>query len=254
MPMSSAQFSPLERNPATGELFLRLPSPHSTIILTPPRPSDAAAIAVIVNDPAVHPWLGRPNDIFTLEEAQALVSEYTRASSAVIYALEESTALEGTITSATPSVQCEQLVPVADCPVRSIRELQADGTDVYIGNIAFKRCNWHEVQSPERDQLIAANNARPTGDPEIVWQVSDFLAPTHHRRGLMTVILATVLKQWAISRMRVHHLHVSVFTGNTGSVRVFEKNGFVLSGTVEHCIEIRGEMRSLHVLDWKHVE
>jgi RimJ/RimL family protein N-acetyltransferase len=70
----------------------------------------------------------------------------------------------------------------------------------------------------------------------------------------MTVILATVLKQWAIPRMRVHHLHVSVFTGNTGSMRVFEKNGFVSSGTVENCIEIRGEMRSLHVLDWKHVE
>ncbi|KAF8209466.1 acyl-CoA N-acyltransferase [Mycena galopus ATCC 62051] len=235
--MASTQFSPLERNPTTGELFLRLPSPHNNIILTPPRSTDAAAIAAIVNDPAVHPWLGRPNATFLLEDAQKLVQEFKLASDAVTQALEE----------ATSSV----LVHTEDCPVRSIRELQVDETDVYIGNIGFKRCNWWEVQGPERDRLMAENNARPAGDPEIIWQVSDFLASSHHRRGIMTVVLATVLEKWAIPRMRMHHLHVSVFTGNNGSVRVFEKNGFVVAETLENCIEIRGEKRSLHVLDWK---
>ncbi|KAJ7878563.1 hypothetical protein B0H14DRAFT_3435561 [Mycena olivaceomarginata] len=178
--MSSAQFSPLERNLATGELFLHLLSPHSTIILTPLRLSDTTAITAIMNDPAVHPWLGCPNNIFTLEEVHALVNEYIRASDMVIHALKESTALEG----------------------------------------------------------ITMN----------------FLTPTHHHCRLITIILATVLKQWAILCMHVHHLHISVFTGNAGSMCVFEKNEFGLSRTVENCIEIQGDMRSLHVLDWKHVE
>ncbi|KAF7353946.1 N-acetyltransferase domain-containing protein [Mycena venus] len=165
-----------------------------------------------------------------------------RASDAVTRALEEAA-----------STSQGQLVPAEDCPVRSIRELKGDGTDVYIGNIAFKRCNWWEVQGPERDRLMAENIVRPTGDTGIIWQVSDFLASSHHRRGIMTVVLRTVLDKWAIPRMCMRHLHVSVFTGNNGSVRVFEKNGFVLVDTIENCIEIRGEKRSLHVLDWKHV-
>ncbi|KAF7359007.1 N-acetyltransferase domain-containing protein [Mycena sanguinolenta] len=239
--MTSSQFFPLERNPTTGELFLRLSSPYENIILTPPRANDAAAIAAIVNDPAVHPWLGRPNATFSLEEAKTLVEEFKLASNSAIEALEDATRT------------AQVLVVTENCPVRSIRELQPDGTDMYIGNIAFKRCNWWEVQGSERDRLMAENNARPTGDPKIIWQVSDFLASSHHRRGIMTVVLATVLKEWAIPRMHMHHLHVSVFTGNNGSVRVFEKNGFVLVETLEDCIEIRGEKRSLHILDWKHV-
>lgn len=69
----------------------------------------------------------------------------------------------------------------------------------------------------------------------------------------MTAVLAAVLDKWAIPRMRVRHMHISVFTGNNGSVRVFEKNGFMLLDTLENCIEIRGETRGLHVMDWKHV-
>jgi RimJ/RimL family protein N-acetyltransferase len=254
--MASAHFLPLEIRPETGELFLRLPSPHSNIVLTPPRASDAAAIVDIVNDPAIHPWLGRPKTTFLLEDAQKLVEEFTLASDMVTKSLQEATSSD--------------LFPVEDCPVRSIRELKDDGTDVYLGNIAFKRCNWWDVPGPERDRLIAQNTAHPIGDPEIVWQVSgwsknprhcseliihytDFLASSHHRRGIMSAVLAIVLEKWAIPRMHVHRMHVSVFVGNNGSVRVFEKNGFVLVDTLENCIEIRGEKRSLHVLDWKHI-
>ncbi|KAJ6498445.1 acyl-CoA N-acyltransferase [Mycena vitilis] len=231
--MIPSQFLPLERNQETGELFLRLPSPHQTIILTPLRASDSAAIADIVNDPAVHPWLGRPNATFLVEGAQKLVEEFILASDTVSRSLEDA----NSVTSV--------LVPAEDCP--------ADGTDaVYLGNIGFKRYNWWEVQAPERDRLIAENSSRQPEDPEIVWQVSDFLASSHHRRGIMTVALATLLEKWAIPRMRVHHIHISVFMSNSGSIRVFEKNGFVRVDTLENCIEIRCEKRSLHVLDWKH--
>ncbi|KAJ7642863.1 acyl-CoA N-acyltransferase [Mycena rosella] len=234
--MAAPQFSPLDVNPETGELFLRLPHPHATIILTPPRTRDAEPIVDIMNDPAVYPFLGRPKMPYLLEAAVALVAENKHASDAVIKALED----------AAPDAFAE------DCPVSSIREVLPDGTEVYIGSIRVKRCNWWEVQGAQRVRLMEQNAGRATGDPETVWQVSDYVASSHHRRGIMTAVLRTFLDQWAIPRMGVRHLHVSVFTGNEGSVRVFEKTGFVLVDTLENCIEIRGEMRGLHVMDWHH--
>ncbi|KAF7295809.1 N-acetyltransferase domain-containing protein [Mycena chlorophos] len=235
------QFSPLSRNPTSSELFLRLPSPHANIVLTPPRPSDAPALLAILNDSEVYPWLGRPSGSHTLEEAEALLVDYTRASNDAIQAL-------------TDAAGQKELVFVEGSPVRSIREELADGTDVFIGLISIKRCNWWDVPAGEREKLMETNMARTTGDPEIVWQISDFLASTHHRRGIMSVIINTLITQWAVPRMGVRHMHVSAFIGNIGSVRVFEKNGFILTETKEDCIEIRGEKRGLYILDWEYRE
>ncbi|KAJ7061499.1 acyl-CoA N-acyltransferase [Mycena amicta] len=230
------QFTPLERT-LSGEPFLRIPAPHANLILTPPRPEDAAALVGIINDPDVYPWLGRPTEKYTLADAQAVVEQFTRSSDKVIKAL-------------TDSADAEELVFADDCPVQSIREVQVDGKEVFIGHITIKRCNWWDVKAGEREPLMAVNAARPTGDPDIVWQLSDVLASSHHRRGIMSVVIKTLLEQWAIPRMRAQHMHVTAFIGNVGSVRVFEKNGFVLTETLEDCIEIRGEKRGLHVLDW----
>ncbi|KAK7020357.1 N-acetyltransferase domain-containing protein [Favolaschia claudopus] len=242
---------PLERNPSTEELFLRLPVPYTSLILTPPRPTDAPAIQAILRDPAVYTWLGRPSSNFSVEEAQGLLREYIAASNAALDAKDE-------------GVDAGALKPMEDCPVRSIREVQPDGSDVFVGHIGFKRCKWFELaldsdsaatrNSERREKLVKENDVRVTGDPDIVWQVSSYLSPTHHRRGIMTVVLRTLLDEWAIPRMRMHHIHVSVFTGNEGSVRMLEKCGFVRMGTMEECIEVRGERRSLHVLDWERVD
>lgn len=70
----------------------------------------------------------------------------------------------------------------------------------------------------------------------------------------MTAALKTVLEKWAIPRMGVRKVHVTAFKGNVGSVRVFEKNGFVMKETVENCADISaskgGGKVGLHVLDW----
>lgn len=59
------------------------------------------------------------------------------------------------------------------------------------------------------------------------------LASSHHGRGIMSAVLATLLKEWVIPRMGVRNIRVEAMVGNVGSVRVFEKNGFVLEDTVE---------------------
>lgn len=67
----------------------------------------------------------------------------------------------------------------------------------------------------------------------------------------MTEAVNTVLHEWCIPRMNARHMWVSTFTGNAGSVRVFEKNGFVLIKTREEHAEIKGVLRGMNLLEWR---
>lgn len=50
----------------------------------------------------------------------------------------------------------------------------------------------------------------------------------------MTAALKTLMHEWMTVRMGTRQLRVETFIGNIGSVRVFEKCGFVQEKTVEH--------------------
>jgi RimJ/RimL family protein N-acetyltransferase len=70
----------------------------------------------------------------------------------------------------------------------------------------------------------------------------------------MSAALKTLLHEFAVPRMNVRHIVVSAFVGNVGSVRVFEKNGFVLRGTIDGMHEMAetkgGGRRAGQVLEW----
>lgn len=66
----------------------------------------------------------------------------------------------------------------------------------------------------------------------------------------MTDAVRTLIQDWAVPRMRVQRIVVGAFTGNPASVRVFEKNGFRTTSVVEDALEVRGEMRGLHMMEW----
>lgn len=60
------------------------------------------------------------------------------------------------------------------CPVRSIREVKADGTDVYLGDIGVDRCAHEELDDSNENKgnsLVEANMAKQAGDPSIVWTI-----------------------------------------------------------------------------------
>ena len=82
--------------------------------------------------------------------------------------------------------------------------------------------------------------------------MADYLAPSHHRQGIMSDAVDTVLHEWAIPRMKVRHMWVSAFTGNEGSVKVFLKNGFKLIKTHEDFFEVKGKRRGLHLMEWRY--
>ena len=164
---------------------------------------------------------------------------------------------------------------VAEFPVRAIREVQEDGTDIYIGDIGISRCSHGELMDlngPGVDWENASerkkvNDSFELGDPRILWAIggtyqeassllltrtlTDFLMPSHHRQGIMTDAVDTLLHEWAIPRMNVRHVMVAIFVGNEGSVKVFLRNGFKMINTIENYKEVRGKMRGLHVMEWR---
>lgn len=158
--MPCGQLSPLEINPQTGEPFLRLPAPNDNIILTPPRMSDVKSIVPIINDPVVSVWLEGPPIPYRDEHAEEWLPQIIKQSDDILAELRE----EERLNPDGP------LKLVGGCPVRHIREVLRDGTDVYLGDIGITRAVMEEVLDPEERKKVAqANNERAVGDPSIVW-------------------------------------------------------------------------------------
>ena len=69
----------------------------------------------------------------------------------------------------------------------------------------------------------------------------------------MTAAMRTLIHEWTIPRMNAHNIRVEALIGNTGSVRVFEKNGFVLEETlnVEQATKAGIVHPGSHILYWR---
>ncbi|KAK0208667.1 hypothetical protein DFS33DRAFT_1451579 [Desarmillaria ectypa] len=240
--MENRQLYPLEVN-SHGEPFLRLKA-HPNIILTPPRLTDASALMKVLNDEHVCKWLKSPPYPYLQEHADSWLAHIKSLSDKL---LDE---LDSARNEASPRI-------VGDCPVSYIREVKEDGKDTFIGNVTIIRCPWmdltscSEISQREKDRLLAENVSRPAGDPMIVWTIGSFLSSSHHGKGIMTDVYATLLESWAIPRMGVRRIIGTALEGNQGSVRVFEKNSFVMRKTIPDYMEAKGVLRSLHVLDWR---
>src|SRR5882757_5419565 len=77
------------------------------------------------------------------------------------------------------------------------------------------------------------------GSPIIWWLILitlllDWLAVSHHGRGIMTAALGLLMSAWAIPRMGARHVVAHTVAGNIASHRVFEKNGFVNRGSFDN--------------------
>jgi len=245
--MSGRHLHPLLVDPLTGEPYLRLPKPLDDIIITPPRLSDAPSLVHNLNDPSVCKWLETPPYPYLPEHADYWLSIVMKSSDDILRELAE--AGEGQADSPLPAV--------GGCPVRHLREVKEDGTDVFIGTIEIRRCCFQGEDPQTRDRLQKENAERAVGDPDIVWCIGDYLASSHHGRGIMSAAVSTLLRDWAIPRMSVRRMRVETAVGNIGSVRVFEKNGFVLEKLVDN-VRIKSnyseETHGTNVLWWEHKE
>jgi len=120
-PNDPAKLFPLQVNEATGEPYMPLPSPHERIRITPARPSDAAPIQENLNDPRIYEYLSGPPFPCTYDDAIKWIGRVMDESGRLFWSMEEGAEW------------------VNGCPVHCIREVQEDGTDIYIGDITRRR-------------------------------------------------------------------------------------------------------------------
>ncbi|KAJ7492076.1 hypothetical protein FB451DRAFT_1551504 [Mycena latifolia] len=100
----------------------------------------------------------------------------------------------------------ETLKIVDDCPVRHIREVREDGTDIFLGDIGF-RLSYFPWALEGSGKLSQETPRRDPSDPDI-WTV-DYLAANHHRQGIMSDAFQTLLQKWGIPRMGVRRMKVT---------------------------------------------
>jgi len=242
--MTNPQLHPLEINAKTKEPFLRLRK-HKNIILTLPRLEDASSLVTILNDPLVHEWMSGPPYPYTLDHGYEFIGMKRNIAEETLKELEDA--------KDDPTLKI-----VKECPVSYLREVKDDGSEVFIGSLAINTSIYGELMGPDgvdwenKKKREDENNSLKVGDPRIVWCLGDYLAASHHRQGIMTDAVDTLLHDWAIPRMNVRHMLVIVFEGNNGSVKVFLKNGFKMIATYKDYIEVKGKIRSVHVLEWKY--
>ena len=157
-------------NPTTGEVFLRLPAPHENIIITPPRDSDAADIAIILNDPRVYKNLIGPPLPYHPHHAEEWLKKTKNESDKILEDLREGKTM------------------VDGCPVQHIREVRPDGTDLFLGDLSVSRNGWPEVTDEElRENMTKENLDKPVGDPSIVWTLGGMLQSTaEHLQPVLT--------------------------------------------------------------------
>ncbi|KAJ7606781.1 acyl-CoA N-acyltransferase [Mycena polygramma] len=208
--------------------------PLENIILTPARASDGPLMIPIFNDERVYPWLIAPPFPYLPEHADWWLNNLKPLSDAFLVELE--------------AARNEPLKIVDACPVRAIREVKEDGTDIFLGEIGITLAQqpWELEGS---GKLSQDTPRRDPNDPDI-WTLDNYLAPSHHGQGIMSDAVQTLLLQWGIPRMGVQRMVVSTLEGNKGSVRVFEKNGFKFRKTIDDAIDVRGTKRGVHVLEW----
>ncbi|KAF6748452.1 hypothetical protein DFP72DRAFT_576583 [Ephemerocybe angulata] len=247
------QLAPLEVNAATGEPFLRIEG-YDDIIITPPRWDDGPQIIPHLNDPRVWQWMQGPPVPYLPSDAESWLNHVKPLSDEVLEELEA-------------AKDSAELITVGHCPVSMIRKVNEDGSEEQIGSIDIIRShdcgevvksqedpNTYVVDLTRKEGNEGRNRERNIGDPDIIWEFGDYLAPAFHSRGIMTAAVRTVMQKWALPRMNVRIMRAGTFAGNIGSGKVFLKNGFRHIITLPDHAVVRGESKTLDLYEWEAPE
>lgn len=102
------------------------------------------------------------------------------------------------------------------------------------------------ILEPVTGAPIGSCDVRPD-DAGFRGSLGIWLAESHQGRGIGTRTVGELI-QYAWSRLDLHRLEAEVFVGNGASRRCFEKNGFVLEGTLRGATLKRGVPRDMWML------
>ena len=150
----------------TNEPYIQLPAPHTSIRITPPRLSDAPANTLILQHPSVYLNLIGPP--FPYEEKHAV--EFI--TSTLVWVEPELERMKvAREANGGKELPVDYIARV--CPMKSIREVRDDGTEVFIGDVTLDRSGFDDLvvvpDDPERKARTEENEAKDAGDETIEW-------------------------------------------------------------------------------------
>ncbi|GAA5904077.1 hypothetical protein JCM8208_003437 [Rhodotorula glutinis] len=245
-------------SPTSSSTSTSTTSPLS-LILTPPRPQDAAALVSTLNDPLVAPQLVGPPYPYSDELAREFISLKRREAHEVLQRLaararrELRRACSGEEQVAEGEREGDEPLDVAapwldELPLCVIR--RAD-TGEYVGDFGVHRWLFEDVvDAEERGRLVRENEAKKASDPSALWSFGFYLRPSFHGHGIMAHVLRSVLDSFLFSYLGIDEVCGSAFADNVASVRTQEKCGLRRYGGYERVVSASrgGGVRSMVVL------
>lgn len=104
---------------------------------------------------------------------------------------------------------------------------------------------WWGIALPGRDELIGACGFNDWSHTDRRVDMGYWLMPEHWGKGLMQACLPVILR-FALRVLGVHRIHADVEPENHASVRLLDRSGFVLEGTLRDVEYKDGRFLSLH--------
>ncbi|KAK2861434.1 hypothetical protein FQN49_004200 [Arthroderma sp. PD_2] len=237
----------LQFDRARGEPYLTVPT-HPNIIIAPHRLSDGDALVGMLNDYSIAKWLHGPPYPFALKDTGKILKMAIERTERIMSEMENDD-------SQSEDGETKKRF-FRTCPLNTIREIQPEtGEQKLIGCMGIKKDLFLEIQDDaEREKLSKANEAKEVGDETILWTMGNFISPSYQGRGITTAV-ARVMIEWGREHLNMKNLRVSIFEGNIGSRKVYEKVGFVYHSTAKDAmtrVEIKGGGKiTLDIFHWK---
>lgn len=221
------QLEPLELNPKTGEPFLRVEG-FDDIIITPLRWEDAPTYIPYLNDPAVYRWMAGPPVPYlpcelilylasTIPLASLLISNgHCLPADAEFWSNRIIPPQKATLFEFEKARDQPGIITADICPVNSIRKINEDGTDVFIGAIdIFRNANLGElvlggngeylVDMSQKEENQKKNEGREVGDPDIIWEFGGAF-PCYDLVHLIARLIQGLILMFAL---RLHRSRIS---------------------------------------------
>ncbi|KAJ7649460.1 acyl-CoA N-acyltransferase [Mycena polygramma] len=201
---------------AAGEPYLALPAPHERFYLSPERVSDIPADIAMMSDIRVARTLvGPPFPVSPLASKRWLVRE------------------RRDVTALFAAYAAGSFLPAACYPFTVLRERRPDGSEEYVGQVTVM------YSGDGEKRLTPVNDAWEEWRTRTkVFEIGAAFRPEWHRQGLATAAIGVVLPHWAVTQMGCTELRAECLASNIGSVKVWQKYGFVEHGALRTEVKI----------------
>ncbi|KAJ6541017.1 hypothetical protein DFH09DRAFT_1174943 [Mycena vulgaris] len=188
-----------------GEPFIPLPAPFERFYLGVMRHWDTPHDVAMMNDIRVARTLVGPPFPLPVAASQRWLVKERKDVTEIFAAYAEG-----------------KFLPAATAPFSILREIKPDGSEVYVGQVTVF------YAGDKTKRLTPVNDAWEEWRTRTkVWEIGAALHPDYQRMGLATAAVTLFMNDWVIAQMGATELRAQCFVSNLGSVKLWQKHGFV---------------------------